>query len=324
MTRPTIKLSMSIGPEPSQDELLFARQLGLDCVYTWVKEDQQHYEFLLNLRQKVKSAGLSLYNVGSKSVAKSDKIHLALPGRDEKIEEFKTFVRDLGRAGIHTTTFTWEPSGVWSSEPGESRGAQTRRVDPDEMLVRPLAHGREYTEEEIWDNFQYFIGQILPAAKEADVRLALHPNDPPVPALGGIPCLIHSFESYKRAFDIANSPYLGMEFCTGCWLEGGKAFGDVLEAIRYFHQRGKIFIVHFRNVSSPLPYFVETFLDNGYMDMYKVMRVFCEIGYSGTMTLDHTPQFAPRFAKGAGIAYAIGHMRALMKRAEAELDSESK
>lgn len=316
-----IKLSMRISSKPSDEELLFAKQLGIDCVYTWVRGQQQNYTYLSDLRRKVEDAELVLYNVGSGEVGKCDKIHLALPGQDEKIEEFETFVRNLGRAGIHTTTFTWEPSGVWSSESGETREAVTRRVNLDEMLKRPLTHDREYTEEELWKNFEYFMKRIIPVAEKADVRLALHPNDPPTTSLGGVPCLIRSFESYKRAFEIANSPYLGMEFCTGCWLEGGATFGNMLEAIRYFHQQGRIFIVHFRNVSSTLPYFLETFLDNGYMDMYKVMKTFCEVGYHGTMTLDHTPQFARGFARGAGTAYAIGYMRALIERAEDELSS---
>jgi mannonate dehydratase len=302
--------------------LLFAKQLGLDYVYTWVEAHQRGYDFLANLRQRVAEAGLTLYNAGNYDVAKSDKIHLALPGRDEVIAEFKTFIRNLGRAGIHTTTFTWEPSRVWSSAPGETRGAMTRRVDLAEMKQRTLTHGRTYTEDEIWGNFTYFIKRILPVAEEAGVRLALHPNDPPAPSLGGIPCLIHSFADYRHAFEIANSPYLGMEFCTGCWLEGGDDFGNMLEAIRYFHAQGKIFIVHFRNVSAPLPYFVETFLDNGYMDMYQVMKVFCEIGYDSTMILDHTPQFAPGYAQGGGTAYAIAYMRALIERAETELNVE--
>ena len=314
-----IKPSMFISPDANDDELLFAQQLGVPCVYTWVEDHQRGYEFLVNLRQKVERAGLTLYNVGNMGVAKSDKIHLALSGRDEKIAEFQEFVRNLGRAGIRTTTFTWEPTRVWSSEPGESRGAVARRVDLDEMARRPLTHGREYTEEEIWTNFQYFIERVLPVAEQADVRLALHPNDPPAPKLGGIPCLIHSFADYQRAFALANSAYLGMEFCCGCWLEGGAAFGNILEGIRTFHAQRKIFIVHFRNVSAPLPRFTETFLDNGYMDMYQIMKLFCEIGYDGTMILDHTPKFAASMGAGSGIAYAIGYMRALTERAEDEM-----
>jgi mannonate dehydratase len=257
--------------------------------------------------------------VGSIDVGKSDQIHLALPGRDEKIAQFQDFVRDLGRAGIHVTTFTWEPTGVWSSEPGENRGARTRRVDLAEMVGRPYTHGRAYSREELWENFQYFMERIIPVAEEAGVRLALHPNDPPTTeSLGGIPCLIHSWETYERAFEIANSPALGMEFCCGCWLEGGAGFGDILAAIKHFVAEDRILLVHFRNITSPLPVFTETFLDNGYADMYQIMKTFVESGYSNTMILDHTPRFVEGY-EAAGTGYAIGYMRALVERAEAEL-----
>jgi mannonate dehydratase len=317
-THSNIRLSMHINPAPDDDQLRFASQLGLQCVYAWVNPDQTSVDYLTALRRKVESFGLTLYNVGSMEVGKSDKIHLALPGRDETIEKFKQFVRNLGRAGIYTTTFTWESTGVWSSQPGESRGALARRVDLNEMQQRPYTHGRAYSKDEIWANFEYFMRQIIPVAEEAGVRLSLHPNDPPTTTLGGIPCLIHSFDTYQRAFAIANSPNLGMEFCTGCWLEGGDHFGNMLEAIRYFVEQKRIFIVHFRNVTAPLPEFTETFLDNGYMDMYQAMKIFVQTGYDGTMILDHTPEFAGGYALGGGTGYAIGYMRALIERAEAE------
>ena len=319
-------LSMFVESDPSDDELLFARQLGVDCVYTWVKGHQRTYDHLARLRERVESYGLRLYNVGNMDVAKSDKIHLALPGRDSVIADFQAFVRALGRAGIGVTTFTWEPTQVWSSAPGETRGAPARGVDLDEMRRRPYTHGRAYTSDEIWANFDYFMRQMLPVCAEAGVRLALHPNDPPSPdPLGGIPCLLHSFNDYKRAFAIAdsvgaNGAALGMEFCCGCWLEGGAGFGDIFEGIRTFTTGDRILIAHFRNVTSALPRFVETFLDNGYMDMYRVMKAFVQAGYRGTMILDHSPRFAGEYAKGGGAAYALGYMRALM---ECALDEES-
>lgn len=339
MSRPL--LSMFIEPDPAEDELIFAQQLGVDCVYTWVRPEQRGYEYLARLRERVEAHGIRLYNVGNIAVAKNDKIHLALPGRDQAIADFQAFVRDLGRAGIGVTTFTWEPTQVWSSAPGESRGAQARAVDLDEMLRRPNTHGRAYSEDEIWANYTYFIRQMMPVCAEAGVRLALHPNDPPSPLpLGGIPCLIHSFETYKRAFAIADSVIsvspapepvegpdastssvpvlpgaLGMEFCCGCWLEGGAGFGDIFDGIRTFTAEDRILIVHFRNVTAPLPVFTETFLDNGYADMYRVMKTFVQAGYRGTMILDHSPKFAGEYAKGGGTAYALGYMRALMERA---------
>jgi mannonate dehydratase len=314
-----IKLSMMIDSDPESDQITFAKQLGIDHVYTWVKPDQRTSTYLIHLKQRLLKEGLTLYNAGDYSLGKSDKIHLGLPGRDEMIEQFKEFIRNLGKAGIGVTTFTWEPTQVWSSENGESRGAQARRVDLEEMKKRPLTHGREYTREELWENFEYFIKQVIPVAESAGVKLALHPNDPPVESLGGIPCLIRSYEDYKRAFAIADSPHLGMEFCTGCWLEGGDDFGDMFRAIKEFQDQGKILVVHFRNITGPLPTFVETFLDNGYMDMYRVMKTFVEVGYQGTMILDHSPKFVGAYNQGGSTAYAIGYMRAMIERAEAEL-----
>lgn len=313
-----MKFSAVIPSDPSEEDLLFVRQLGVECVYTWLQPEQMSLQYLLHLRNRVEKAGLTLYNAGCMDVAKSDKIHLALPGREEKIEQFQTFIRNLGKAGINTTTFTWEPTRVWSSKENVIRGAKTRSVDLEEMMRRPYTHGREYSREEIWNNFAYFIKRIIPVAEEAGVRLALHPNDPPAPSYGGIPCLIYRNADYQRAFDLADSDFLGMEFCAGCWLEGGNQFGNLIEAIRYYAKRNKIFIVHFRNVSSPLPKFVETFLDNGYMDMYKIMKALRESDYQGTITLDHTPQFEPSMGQGSGTAYAIGYMRALRERAEEE------
>ena len=104
-------------------------------------------------------------------------------------------------------------------------------------------------------------------------------------------------------------PYAGDGVYCGCWLEGGReAFGNILAAIRHFVAENRILLVRFRNITSPLPVFTETFLDDGYMDMYAVMRAFVEAGYSNTMILDHTPRFVEGY-EAAGTGYAIGYMR---------------
>jgi mannonate dehydratase len=183
----------------------------------------------------------------------------------------------------------------------------------------PLTHGRTYTQREIWDNYSYFIKAVTPLAEEEGIRIGIHPDDPPVPELGGVPrCIFSSFDGYKRALEIANSPNVGMCLCVGCWLEGGKLMGkDVLETIRYFGGQGKIFKVHFRNVNAPLPHFVETFMDNGYMDMYKVMKALREVNFDGAVIADHIPGMVG--GGRAGTAYSIGYMKALLERANAEV-----
>jgi len=321
--QPRLKFTVSISPDATDEELLFARQLGIPTAYCWVRDDQSNAAALKALRARIEDAGLQLYMAGNYRIAKSHHIHLATDQRQKMIDEYKALIEALGEAGIPVTTFTWEPDKVWSSaQRSTSRDASARHVDLAELKGRGLTHERIYSEQEIWDNFAYFMDQIIPVAESAEVRMALHPNDPPTDALGGVPCLIRSAETYRRAFAIADSPYLGMEFCCGCWLEGGAAFGDLLAGLAEFVPQDKVLITHFRNVTAPLPVFTETFLDNGYMDMYQIMRELVAQGYAGTVTLDHTPQFAGAYGQGSGTAYAIGYMRALLERACDELGFE--
>ena len=154
------------------------------------------------------------------------------PGRDQKIEEYKQYIRNLGKAGIYYTTYAHMGNGIWSSGRATIRGASAREFDmasPNKVGVwdgkkyyEPLSHGREFSKEEIWENYTYFIKQVAPVAEENSVRIGIHPDDPPVPVLAGVPrCIFANFEGYKRAMEIANSPNVGICLCCGCWNEGG-------------------------------------------------------------------------------------------------------
>jgi len=322
---PGIKITAQMSPEPSEEDLQFVRQMGVEYVVLWTSGDKANYGYFASRRELFENAGLKIYGFGNSSVHNQDAIVLNLPNRDEKIEEYKRYIRALGKAGIPYTTYAHMGNGIWSTEAEETRGgARARAFNLDkaqeghwggETYRMPLTHGREYTEEEIWDNFIYFIKQAAPVAEEAGVMIGIHPDDPPVPELGGIPrCIFSSFEGYKRALEIADSPNVGMCLCVGCWLEGGELMGkDVFETIHYFGGMGKLFKVHFRNVNEPLPHFVETFLDNGYMDMYKVMKALREVDFKGVAIPDHIPGMTNNHR--VGTAYSIGYMKALLQRA---------
>lgn len=313
------RFTMQVPFEAPDDELLFVRQLGVDTVYTWLPPDRHDLASLLAFKQRLEGHGMTLYNVLSGSVAKHPAIHLNLPGRDEAIARFTAFLHMLADAGLGMTTFTWEPDQVWSTgNDALTREARARYVVSSDLKARPMTHGRVYTQHELWDNFAYFMRKVLPVAEDRGVRLALHPNDPPVRfPIAGVPPLIRSFADYRKAFVLAGSRALGMEFCTGCWLEGGGEFGDVVEGLRWCLENDRVLVVHFRNVSSPLPDFTETFLDNGYFDMYSIMDALCAADYRGAITLDHTPVMVDGPALYAPRAYAIGYMRALAERAAA-------
>ncbi|MDF1513212.1 MAG: mannonate dehydratase, partial [Anaerolineae bacterium] len=188
-----------------------------------------------------------------------------------------------------------------------------------ERFHEPLSHGREYTEDELWENYTFFIKQVVPVAEEAGVYIGIHPDDPPVYPLGGIPrCMFGNFDGYRRAIEIANSPHIGMCLCAGCWLEGGAMMGkDVVETVRYFGERKKLFKVHFRNVTEPMPTgFAETYMDAGYMDMFKIVQALQDVGFDGAIMSDHLPQMVGGVR--AAEAYGIAYMKALVNAARSK------
>jgi mannonate dehydratase len=336
---PGIKIALQLGADPSLGEpaqldqdLQFAKQLGVEYVSIWVHANRATYDYFVGVRERVEAAGLKVWNIGNLNVHNMEEVTLNLPGRDRKIGEYQTYLRNLGKAGISYTTYAHMGNGIWSTARETTRGgASARAFDmakaytegagwwDGKVFKGPLTHGRVYSEQEIWDNYTYFIKAVAPVAEEAGVRIGIHPDDPPVPVLGGVPrCIFGNFEGYKRAFEIAGSPNIGMCLCCGTWDEGGKLTGkNVLETIDYFGKQGKIFKIHFRNVSAPLPHFVETFVDDGYIDMYRVMRALRKVNFNGVMIPDHVPEMAG--GGRAGTAYSIAYMKALLKRANEEL-----
>jgi mannonate dehydratase len=329
---PGIKVAAQMSPEPSQEDLDFVRQMGVEYVVLWTSGDKASYEYYATRRELFEKAGLKVYGFGNSSVHNQDAIVLNLPNRDAKIEEYVVHLRNLGKAGIPYTTYAHMANGIWSTARERTRGgASARGFDlakaeqghwAGTVYQAPLTHGRRYSENEIWENYVYFIKTVAPVAEEAGVLIGIHPDDPPVPELGGVPrCIFSSFEGYKRALEIADSPNVGMCLCVGCWLEGGDLMGKgVLETIRYFSEQNKLFKVHFRNVNAALPHFVETFLDGGYMDMYRVMKALREAQFSGVLIADHIPLMAndPR----VGTAFSIGYIKALLERANEEVGGE--
>jgi mannonate dehydratase len=163
----------------------------------------------------------------------------------------------------------------------------------------------------MWENYAYFMRAVLPVAEEAGVRLALHPDDPPVASLGGVARLFRGFEGFRRAmFDVAPSPNHGLDFCMGCWSEMGKG---VIEPIRYFGSRGKIFYVHFRDVQGVVPKFQECFLGEGNVNVVEAMRTLKEVGFTGFMIDDHVPHIVDDTDWGhRGRAHATGYIQGLL------------
>ncbi|MBI2908935.1 MAG: mannonate dehydratase [Chloroflexi bacterium] len=328
----------------SDEKLRFAAQIGVDAVGAAPAAcdlEKGYYEFapLVALRSQVESYGLKLEIINLPPWRWSYKWMLGLPGRDEQIENCQKTIRNLGAAGIpifmyniHALRFfrtSWhvpQRGGALATgfdveraktAPLMVAGSSTRAGDPliDTDLI-PAAHRRPISDEEMWDNLTYFLKGVVPVAEEAGVKLAMHPDDPPIPVVGGVARIMRSPEAFRRAIEIVPSECNGLTFCQGCFAEMG---ADVVKEIRYFGSRKKIFLVHFRNVAGTAENFAETFPDNGQVDMVEAMRAYAEIGYDGAMSPDH-----PLRLEGDGDwsqrywAYAIGYMRGLAQAVDSK------
>lgn len=321
-----IKPQMEVSSDATDDQLNFIKQMGIDYVHIIFEDNATDYDSVMRFVDRLTAAGLTATDAGNVNIYKNDKIFLNLPGRDEAIDEYNRFNRVLAKAGIHIGYMTWEPNRVLTSRfaVGEhTRGSVARIVDLDELKSRPFTHGRMYTNQEMWDNFSYWWERVEPVCEEIDMRIALHPNDPPVHDLVGICNLITSADDYRHAFEIAHqSPYLGLKMCFGCWLEGGEHFGNLLEDIADSVSHKKVLLVHFRNVSSTLPKFEETLLEDGYMNMYDAMSQLVRYDYDGMVYVDHVPRY-PDSVGGtmASFAYSTGYMKGLLHAAQRELNA---
>jgi mannonate dehydratase len=255
---------------------------------------------------------------------RSLKIQLGQAGRDDEIRQYQAFLRHLGQLGVRVAPYDFHPANTYTTAMVRNRGYTAREFSVEDFRsnVEKQRFEREYAADEIWRHYTYFMKAVLPVAEEANVALALHPDDPPLPMMNGVAKLFTHYDGYRRAEEIAgDSKAWGLTFCVGTWSEGGDRMGkDVFEMIRDFGARGRIHVIHFRNVSSPLPRFHETFPDDGYLDMYQVMKTLREVGFRGCAVPDHIPRLVgDEGRQRAGLAYCVAAMRTLLRRANDEV-----
>jgi mannonate dehydratase len=321
-----IKLAHRVSIRASDDDLLFLKQIGLRYIRAEIPLDAK-LEELAPARDRFAKAGISIISCAHYA-HRSLNIGLARPGpeRDRDIETCQAVVRELGRLGVSILVLDWHPGNVYTSQNVDTpRGYKAREFSVSDFQSRQEKQlfGREYPAEEIWDGFVYWLKAVLPVAEEANVKLAMHPDDPPVlKKMNGIGRIFTNEECYRRAEQVAGkSRHWGVRLCVGTWAEGGDQMGkSVLEMIRDYGGRGKIFDMDFRNVSSTLPRFHETFPDEGYLNLYQVMKALRQVRYSGPMVPDHIPPLVGDTGVGrGGLGYCIGFMRALLRAANEEV-----
>ncbi len=198
--------------EMSDETLQFAAQLGVTSIqmntprlpgeHRWEEKD------LRQLVEKCESYSLTLEAIENVPIHLYDQAMLGRPGRDEQIEHYQTTIRNMGRAGIPILGYHFMPNSVWRTSrtaPGRggshvtafdmaevdraaSEGMRGFVAKADERLsTMTLSADDEnvVTADEMWANYEYFVKAVVPVAEESGVKLALHPDDPPVESLAG-------------------------------------------------------------------------------------------------------------------------------------------
>lgn len=306
-----------------EEEMLFLKQIGVKWVRVEFAATEGSYDQMLAIQQKLAKYDIQIFSATHPSYS-TKLVGLGLPGRDKDIETYQEFLRNLGKLKIPVAAYSFHVATTYGTGTVERRGYTARQFDLNDFRtkVEKQMFDKEYSAEEIWSAYTYLMKAVLPVAEEANVSLALHPDDPPLAKMNGVAKIFAHYDGYKRAEIIAgNSKHWGLCFCVGSWAEGGDKMGkDVFEMIRDFGGRKKIYEIHFRNVTSSLPHFDETFPDDGYMDMYKVMKTLREVGYNGVAMPDHVPLIAgDQGTRRAGTAYCIAYMRALLRCANEDV-----
>jgi len=273
---------------------------------------------LMAAKRMVEAAGMRLTHLERK-IPHLKFVH-HLPGRDAQIEDFKMLIRNMAEASMEVLCYNWMPDEDWqrtSCEVLERGGARVTEFDLTQVGKNVTdADGRPAAPTpaaKLWENLEYFLNQVLPIAEDARLKLALHPDDPPLPELLGQPRIIISNEAFRRVVDLAPSPSNGVCYCVGSLHPAGV---NLLEGIRSLAD--KIFFFHARNVKGTAAHFVETWHDNGEIDMPAVIRTLKEVNYQGTLRPDHAPSMAGETNETPGYEmlgrlFAAGYLRGLMQ-----------
>lgn len=343
----TIRIGVGQFHELTDEKLRFAAQVGatdlqmnnptLPGDVRWEQQDVRQ------LVEKVESYGLKFAAIENVPTHFYDKVMTGLAGRDEQIENYQHTIRAVGRAGVPVLGYHFMPNSVWTTDrlAPTRGGAVARRFDMaavdavandveamKKMLPTSLGRlssmpvfgkdGATISEDQMWSNYEYFINAVLPIAEEEGVRLALHPDDPPVPMLGGVARLFYKPDNFKRAHALANgSAAWALDLCLGCCSEmiGGKA--NVTEMIEYFSPKGAIAYIHFRDVQGSVPDFTECFIGDGNYNPAEVIVQLARTGFDGFLLDDHVPKMdGDSDWSHRGRAHAVGYMQGLVRTAE--------
>jgi mannonate dehydratase len=276
----------------------------------------QYKAAAIKLRDDFAAAGFTIAGIEGHPVP-FEKIKLGVEGRDEEIQNTLAAIEALSHAGIDMICYNFMAGLGWyrtKFDIPERGGARTSEFDLEDSEKLGLTEWGEVSEEKMWDNLTYFLERVIPEAEKFNVKMAAHPDDPPVSPLRGIARILTSAANYRRLMNIAPSPVNGVTFCQANFRAMGE---NIYEVAREFCEMGKVFFVHFRDIEGNKIHLRETFHDNGPTDMAKMMEIYSRSGFVGPMRPDHAPTMEGESddSRGYGMSgkiFAFGYMKGLM------------
>jgi len=279
------------------------------------------------LRRELEDSGLRLAAIENLDPAYWHDVLLDGPLRTVQIEKVKTIVRRMGEAEIPVLGYNFSLAGVCGRVTGRSGrgGAVTLGMDGPADEV-PIPNGMVWnmiydqnalpgtmptvSHAQLWDRLERFLAEIVPVAEQAGVQLAAHPDDPPMPTMRQQPRLVYQPEMYQRLLDAVPSRNNALEMCVGTLAE--MTGGDVYDAVDTYSRQGKVSYIHLRNVTGKVPQYQETFIDEGDVDMVKILDILAKNGFDGVVIPDHTPQMSCSAPWHAGMAHTLGFIAAVL------------
>ncbi|MBK34573.1 MAG: D-mannonate dehydratase [Gemmatimonadetes bacterium] len=320
----------------SDDNLKFAVQTGVNHIVhathkPFMVEGKGYWskDALVEFRERVESHGISLEVMAPPlhssfiDRAESPNIMLGNEDRDKDINNIIECVKAAGEAGIPCLKYNMCILGVVSTGRRPGRGGSTYRYFNFEEMKekdKELTSAGEVDADAMWERISYFLERVIPVAEEYKVKMACHPHDPGMPPSGyrGVDRVLGTVEGAKKFADLVDSPYHGFNFCQGTFSEMLEDPGkEIFDVIRYFGQKKKIFMVHFRNIRGKRLDFEETYIDEGDVDMWEAMKVYHEVGYDGVFCPDHVARSEQDSGWGhRQRAFTAGYIKALIKALE--------
>ena len=232
--------------------------------------------------------------------------------RDESIEKVIKMMEYMDKLDIRTICFNWMAHIGWlrTNDKIKERGnALVTGFDLNDFK----STDKQITKQELWDNYEYFIKAVIPYAEKYNVKLALHPDDPPLEKLGNVERIMTSYENINKAVNIVKSDNLGLTMCQATYLMMGENLYDVIPKLK-----DKIFFIHFRNAVGNKIKINETFHDNGLIDMSDIIRLYKKHNINVPIRVDHVPLMAGESQDVAGYTalgrlFAIGYLKGILE-----------